>query len=282
MSTVETPQQTVLKFLQSDQWKNASRETIAAGLSCAHNESYLNLNPWHYELKDGKLFDPVQNSFVAGTGGLDKQEEEVITQLETWFLKKDSGIAVWISPRKKQQNNHPGYYEEQLTMYRIAYELNPKTFETKKVLFLTSHQFNHKFKNPDEIKRFIFTEEDNENAIFDILDYLEKISSKKIEKEIKNDPNVTKLAAKYAYMHLSGISKYVIVEQMDRDNFLGNNPIGCPPASFSNMTQIFGYSKFSETKTWTYHVGDCVNPGCNRTNVDVGPCSICKVCEKIL
>lgn len=240
--TAEAPEKTVLKFLQSDTWKEASPETIAAGLVCSHNESHLKLNPWQYELKNGKLFDPIQKDFVAGTGWLDEKEEEVITQLENWFLEKDSGIAVCISPRRNKQNNHPGYPEEQLTIYRIAYEFNPKTFETKKVLFLTSHQFEHKFKNPEEIRRFIFTEQDNENAIFNILDYLERISSKKVEKELKEDPHVLKLAAKYAYMHLSGISEYTIIEHMDKDKFLGSNPIGCPPAySFSNMTEVFIY-----------------------------------------
>jgi hypothetical protein len=280
MSYAEAPQETVLKFLKSNAWKNASPETIAAGLKCSHNESHLKLNPWQYELRENRLFDPVQNSFVTETKGFDEQEDGVMSQLETWFLENESGIAIHISPRKESNNIHPGYPEEQLTIYRISYELNIKTMQTKKVLFLTSHQFDHHFKNPDEIRRFIFTEKDNEEAIFEILDYLEKISSKKVEREIKEDPRATELAIKYAYMKLSGVPEYTIVDQMDRDNFLGNNPIGCPPVYTSSITtQIYNYALNKEGWEWKPGVCRPAPDGCGQYKSRVGPCQICEDCQ---
>lgn len=44
--------------------------------------------------------------------------------------------------------------------------------------------------------------------------------------------------------------------------------------SQSDVTRIS-----SNAKDWDYTRGDCVQPGCGRTNVDVGPCKICKICE---
>jgi hypothetical protein len=35
-------------------------------------------------------------------------------------------------------------------------------------------------------------------------------------------------------------------------------------------------------KGWKYEIGDCVAPGCGKTKVEVGPCDICKDCEKLL
>ena len=33
---------------------------------------------------------------------------------------------------------------------------------------------------------------------------------------------------------------------------------------------------------WTYTIGDCVRKECQKKNVEVGPCAICKDCEKVL
>lgn len=42
---------------------------------------------------------------------------------------------------------------------------------------------------------------------------------------------------------------------------------------------LFNSAQLAEA-TWTYHTGNCA--ACGTTNVEVGPCSICKSCEKIL
>lgn len=56
--------------------------------------------------------------------------------------------------------------------------------------------------------------------------------------------------------------------------------LGLDSDLFSNSVMKFGVED-SET-TWEYHIGDCVNPGCNKHNVRVGPCGICEECEKHL
>ncbi len=271
----EAPAETLRKYDQNRGWKHSPIEVLTADFFGINNESNLFLNPAMYEEKSGRMFDPVRKRLVAGSANGNKIEEGIISQLEEWFLSSESGLAVWISPRIP-------YQEEQLTVYRIAYEFNPKTFENKKVLFLTSHQFKHEFKNPEEIRKFIFTERDNEESVFEILNWLKNISEKPVQTSLEGVEERKTQARYYAEVYKSGISIDDLSYQMTQTQFLGDNPFGCPPSSyFSTTTSSFGYSNFTET-TWTYHTGDCVNPGCNRTNVDVGPCSICKVCEKIL
>lgn len=57
--------------------------------------------------------------------------------------------------------------------------------------------------------------------------------------------------------------------------------VGSTPFS-QDMTTTFTKDSFGNIRAvkWEYHKGSCVN--CSKTGVDVGPCSICKVCEKIL
>ena len=54
-------------------------------------------------------------------------------------------------------------------------------------------------------------------------------------------------------------------------------------ANFTVKTDVFGNSRMVEGK-WEYHKGKCVNPECKHKGeeLEVGPCSICKDCEKIL
>ncbi len=60
----------------------------------------------------------------------------------------------------------------------------------------------------------------------------------------------------------------------------------CPGALNSDLlntlgtkTDAFGNQRLTVEK-WDYHTGSCAN--CGAKNVEVGPCEICKACEKIL
>lgn len=44
-----------------------------------------------------------------------------------------------------------------------------------------------------------------------------------------------------------------------------------------SLIDVFGNTR---EVVWTYHIGNCIH--CGAKNVEVGPCSICKACEKIL
>jgi len=64
------------------------------------------------------------------------------------------------------------------------------------------------------------------------------------------------------------------------------NSSACPGALNSNLlktlrikTDALGNQRLTVEK-WQYHIGTCAN--CGAKNVEVGPCKICKACEKIL
>ena len=44
---------------------------------------------------------------------------------------------------------------------------------------------------------------------------------------------------------------------------------------------MFGSYNFTKNKNhnWQWHIGECVVEGCNRKNVEVGPCNVCRECQ---
>jgi hypothetical protein len=276
----ESSIETFLRFAQDPNWLKSSKTILAGDLFSMHNESNLFLNPDYYEIKDGKLWHR-ERGFLEGSASIASSvEENVITQLQDWFLSHDSGIAVQISPRMKPNPRHPGYPEEQITIYRIAHKSSdPKNiFDTKKILFFTSHQFKAKFKNTDEIRKFIFTEEDKEESVLAILEWLKNISEKPVQTELQDVEIRQKQAEYYAEAILSGVPIYQIAKEMDKTKFLGDNPIGCPASS---QTQSFDYySNTTETPLYSstqteWHLGICRK--CGNTK-NVGGCNICQSC----
>lgn len=282
--SVETPQQTFVKFDQNPRWKASSVNVLAADFLSGNGESNLLWTPFHYEEKNGKLFDPVRQCFVAGVAGGDQVEENIITQLESWFINKDSGLAVLISPRGRIINSSGErdrpYPEEQLTVYKIGYELvinEDGKFITKKVLLFSWHQFKKEFTNPEELRRFIFTENDSEQSVLEIISWLKTVSEKPVS---DNYGDIQKRIADsnyYAYLYKSGTTMPILACQMDQTKFLGKNPIGCQP---SNRTQSYGYNSNTTTDLgenigkFVKNCGNCGTP-INSTISKGYKCSNC-------
>lgn len=262
MLPVETPKETLIRFDQNPRWRNEPVEVIAKDLLCSSNESNLSWNPACYEEVDGELFDPIRKRYVAGSAGSDIVEENVISQFREWFKSHDSGLAVSISPRG---NGIRPYPEEQLTIYRIGYKFG----SMQKVLFLTSHQFNHEFKNPEEIRRFIFTENDSEKSVFEIISWLKKISNKPVSDDLGDYEERRQKADIYARKYVSGTPMEYLVYQMDQTRFIGANPIGCPSSGSNSNISISGvFSYENATIAGVDQYGDlnfsC--PSCGATN----------------
>lgn len=259
---VERPETTFKKFANTPGWRNATEDELTNDFFSVNNETNLLLNPSYYEEKDGRMFDPVRKCIVAGTGGDDKVEENIITQLENWFLSHDSGIAVWISPRG---NGIRPYPEEQLTVYRIGYKFG----SMQKVLFLTSHQFKREFKNPEEIRKFIFPEDDSDESVLEILNWLKNISEKKVETSLQGVDERKSQARYYAQQYKSGVSIDDIIYHMTQTKFLGQNPIGCAGGGGTTTSRGFGYTEtFTGTFGYEDQYGplDFICPHCHATN----------------
>lgn len=280
MRSVETPTETFKKFANTSGWKNSSLESLTADFLSISFETNNEWSAGHYDFKDGKLIDPVSKRLIetmtnSGTQ-VDEPEQNAIQELQDWSNANESGLAVWISPREKDI-----YPDDYLFIYRIAYDWNGN-----KYLLKSQKRFEADLKNKSALRRFIFTEEDSEEAVFEIVKWAGKVSTKKLEVNLPNIKERTRQAEYYATQYRSGVSVDEIAYQMTQSRFLGETAIGCPGTSQNvsggysyesgTMAGITGYQETS----WTYHSGECVN--CGTKNTLVGPCSICVACEKIL
>lgn len=278
MSYVESPFQTLTRFTETSDWiRSSSLKAIAGDLLVSRAESKLEWFTCYYQEKDGVLYEPERGPIVGTDGGVSAQKE-FNSELQEWFLTNDSGITVGISP-KGGKFNHP---DNQIQIYRIAYELvDGNLSKMRKVLLCAFHQFGFDFKNPEQIRRFIFPEDDQERALFEIIDWLTKISTKKIETSSKNFEEKRRQAFYYASQLKLGVDPRLVFYEMTQTEFLGQNPIGC--GSSATFTES---SSFDKTPSLTpvinyegWHDGTCRICG---TSAWVGPCDICAPCASKL
>lgn len=277
MSYAESSTETFLKFARDPNWISSRESVLAGDLLSMHNESNLLLNPDFYEEKDGRLWHR-ERGFLKGSAIKASQEEEgIVDQIQEWFSSHGSGIAVQISPRKKPDDDHPGYPEEQITIYRIAYRwptAEDKKSIIKKILFFTSHQFKANFRNPEALRKSIFTEDDNEESVFEILDWLKKNSQKRVETSIHDLEEGRTQAQYYARQILSGVPLYEVANEMRQTGFLGKNPIGC-----GGSTNSSGYSNQTSAPEYYSAMSHESTGVCKRCGTTVGvSCGWCKSC----
>ena len=256
MSYVESPAETVRKFAASPGWKSASVDEIAADFFSISNETNLNWDQYIYEDRDGRLYDPKRKRIIAGTGNGDAIEEGINIQLEQWFYGHDSGIAVWISPRGGGLRPYP---DEKIAIHRIAYEPSGK-----KVLLSASHQFKTNFRNPEELRMFLFTEEDKEESVIEIINWLVNISEKEVETQVDKDSLQRRRAqAEYfAIQYKSGASVDEMIYEMRRKQFLGENSISCGGGGglVSFLCQKAGLGNFEGAGKFVRSCGKCGAP----------------------
>jgi hypothetical protein len=138
--------------------------------------------------------------------------------------------------------------------------------------------FDANFTGPENLRKFLFTHEDTEENVFRILEWIEKMSMEKVNTNTGNHEEIEKQAAYFVRKIRSGIPAGVIAEEMGRTNFLGQHSISCPCGTGQAGSFSETLARNSEQIEY-WHPGTCKNCG-SITNV--GPCSICKACEKIL
>lgn len=280
MSYSETPVATLKRFAETSDWiRRSSLDALAGDLLVGQAESSLKWFTCVYQDVNGVLYSPVMRGAIIGTDGKMQSQIEFNSELQNWFLSNDEGLAIGISP-KGGLYKHP---DNQIQIYRITYELirdeNGRIIDQKKSLLCAFHQFEYDYSNPEEIRRFIFPQKDSEENVIETVNWLKQISKKNVSSSSVNNPENIKIAYSYAMQLKNGVNPEYIFNLMYQDNFLGNNPIGCANSTTttSNVSLLFFNN---ENISWSYHTGNCVN--CLATNVLVGPCSICKSCEKIL
>lgn len=272
---IEAPTETLQRFTKDSNWISQPVETIANDLKSSGNESRHEWDAFYYEERNGRLFDPVRSQNILETHGEDPAQKKVNKELEDWFLSHDSGIAVRISPKGGIYH----YPNEQIEIYRIAYSWPT----LQKRLFCSFRQFDANLGNPEKIRQSIFPEEDTEEAIFQVIKWVEKMSQKTIETNLRDEKLRSDQAYHYALMLKSGADPRLIFENMTQTGFLGEHAIGCGGSTStlsSSLTETFTLvPNYNMDQIESWHEGTCRI--CGITTL-VGPCSICKPCESKL
>lgn len=222
----EAPEKTVERWIQTTDWVNSPIHVLSKDLRSSGNESRGEWDAFYYEEQNGVLFDPVRNKPIVGTDGGDIAQKKVNQDLQDWFLTSDEGIVVRISPHGGKWK----YPDEQIEIYRITYEYP----SLEKKLFCSFLQFHANLKNPEEIRQFIFPEKDSEEAIFEIINWVESVSKQKVSTNIVALDARTQEANYHAERLKSGIDPHIVLSEMKKTGFLGDKPIGCSSVEIYN------------------------------------------------
>ncbi len=260
--TVETPVNTLKRFANDPTWINdSSLDALAGDLLVGQAESKLQWFACVYEDRNGVLFNSIMDGPIVGTEGGVNAQKEFNGELQDWFLMNETGLAIGISP-KGGRFRHP---DNQIQIYRIAYEIiDGNLSQTKKVLLCAFHQFDFDFNNPEEIRRFIFPQEDTEEGVIEIISWLKSVSKKKVEDSLVNNSENRSDAYYYASQLKNGVDPRQVFNQMEQNKFLGDNPIGCAGV---NISGGFGYvDTLTQTQSYegvgkfVYNCGSCGVP----------------------
>lgn len=269
MSRVEAPEITVLRSF--DTWsEQINSNRLISNLISVNKETNRQPDNYLFWVENGILIDPESGRPVLDFI-LPGVEKEVAEKLQAWAGRNEKGLAFWISPALE------GVYPcSKVILHRIS-----RTSGGKKVLQNSAVLFDADFDSPELLRQTLFTQEDTEENISNILQWITEKSGQSIE--LSNNEGdgdealLRKRALYYAEMFQRGVSRGDIVEEMLRTGFLGRNSISCPGGitSFSDLTVLrASIFLFNEVQGW--HYGVCRL--CGRHTL-VGPCGICRSCQ---
>lgn len=217
MSNIENVKETTRKFIRT--WENTDPSRLVAELESLRAETKREPDVYHFVVQGNLLIDPETGrpvlDFIAP--GV---EYNIAKDLQEWAANNDEGIAWWISPRNDK------YPCEKIIIHTIAY-----TPEGEKVVLNSAILFDADLENPEELRKTLFTAEDTEENLSNIISWLERVSGKKLN-STSPQTETRKQAEHFARQIKSGVDPNLIIKEMVVSNFLGNNPISCPPSGF--------------------------------------------------
>ncbi len=251
MSHPESIAATILSFIPG--WENQDSKRVVAELISLSRETKREPDTYHFEVNDGVLIDPETQKPVLDFihPGI---EYSIARQLQSWADNNQEGLAFWVSPPL------PGKYPcAKAIIHRIAY-----TLEGKKVVLNSAILFDATPDNPENLRKTLFTAEDREETIFEILKWVRDISKQEIENG-SNFATIKEQAEYFAERMATGASPCSIIKEMKQIGFLGQNSISCSTSagspSFSEF--ILGRSNIisnPETGKFVKNCGNCGTP----------------------
>ncbi len=213
MSYAEHPRNTVERFSQN--WRSQAPESLLAELISISKETNREPDYYHFNLKDNLLIDPNTErpvlDFVAN--GVEKN---IARKLEKWAATAEEGLAVWISP--KLEGSYPC---SKIIIHRIAYNQN-----REKAVLNSAILFDGEIANPEYKRGNLYTLEDNEENLLKLLVFLKRKSNKEINTQASEKTSHNQ-AIYFRSQLQRGISPNIVIQEMERKGFLGQEPLSC-------------------------------------------------------
>lgn len=280
---------TATKFAQS--WTSTPEERRVAEIISVFNETHRFTDPWSSFIDEQGIYikGSEEKTYVGNVIDRDSQlgaiEAQVFDNLENWVDQNEEGLACWISP------SYPGKYPcSKIIFHQIAYEAGSlkKVVLNAAVLFDSSPQecvvLAHKlFPNLKDETADVESLRGTliiPGADFQIESVLEEIH-KLDTNSLTSTPQITKeelevKARQISYLIGSGANAGRIAYEMQRQGLLGEHSISCPSGS-----QKLTFSEFSSLNSQRYEFRSGTCRICGMAT-EVGPCNICRSCEKKL
>jgi len=221
---------------------------------------------YHFLLKDGKLFSPVTGlpaeKSITRRDSLEEAEYQAFLQIQDWFVQNEAGLVVWINP------SFPNRYgcAKAIISEIVSTTSLEKALVNRAVCFDWDEETCLAFARSLGLSRVNSGWELRTNPVF-----LDKGASEGVIGLIaKHSPSQAQLI-------ISG-QDFIIKERMMAEIASGYlPPSGDYLSSCGSALKIF--TENSSQVGWEYNEGTCRICG---KETSVGPCKICRVCERIL
>ncbi len=272
------------------------------------------INPRKLEIIDGQIVDPnskepVANHFKYGTE-FDRKESRQAELFYGHLVKTPPGaLSISISPSGGGENYLEARVnvgirkrENEIELYGIPSHLSPISLMFKAIQLAEHSPKSIRIDNPEDLREISIPVEVPEGQ--DPWEFLEEVfpldshawetitegKPWKLKEEAKRDGKEvaenTSRKISFAITEFDFIRVGASAEQEMAQRGWEISSSACTGALNSDLlntlgvkTDAFGNERLTVEK-WDYHTGNCAN--CGARNIEVGPCEICKACEKIL
>ena len=277
------------RFAQS--WTTTPDERRVAEIISVFNETNRITDPWSSYVDEHGIYltgsedKTYVGEIIERDSSLGAIEGQVFDSLETWASQNEEGLACWISPA------YAGKYPcSKMIFHQIAYEVGSlnKIVLNAAILFESSPQdcvslAQKLFPNlKDEITdtetlRSTLIIPGLNFQIGTVLEEIQKLDADSLNTTPKIATEELVVKAKYiSHLIASGASADRVAREMQRQGLLGEHSISCPSAS---QKLTFSELVTKNSDRYEFKPGTCRICG---MATEVGPCNICRSCEKNL
>lgn len=251
-------------------------------------------DPYIFLVKDKKLLTPngaiIENN-IRNDSSLDSAELKAFLEIQSWAESSSEGTAFWFSPP------FPGKYDKgKVVASQILHDYDKQKIlfnrnivldvNTKTILLIANNiseiTSSDLITDPELLRQTpIFSKHDQLKALLDeISAYTDQ--NRMVEKGTDIDSKIETYSKLLVIEKMSGLlysntsdSQYLYAHQIAKDQGLIGKHIG---SCGSNKLSAFeAFSEGGGQEKWDYHSGVCRVCG---NSTEVGPCSICRTCEK--